>query len=468
MSAKSLSIHSSLFTFKPWILAAALPAAMCFGCGDESLEHQSNAMENPSTMVNPGGTEMESQGGSEIEALEYTIEKSERAHDESPEVSEEEFSRHISGNRNLSFELHREATPDQANVMLSAWSIRQAFALVIPGVSDEVQAVIAETLGLSPDGDTSLRSINLLNDELNSRQLEEYNDQAPVVLKTANTMWANTGEELDSTYLDQISEHLDAGIHLIDFKNHPEEARQTINSWVENATENRIQDLIPENQITRSTKSVFTNAVYFKAPWYEPFNVENTTDLEFITLNGEEITTPMMRGEKNAPAAIIDGTQVLTLPFRGQELSITFLMPMEGSLEALETNLTASRWEEFMNQRVNDLRMVTIPKFKFETSVRKLSDYFLERETRVLFGSPVIDSIFVDQEISMSEIMHKSFIEINETGGEAAAATAIIARSPSVPEYGPEVVIDRAFLFAIHDESTGAILFFGRVGNPAE
>ena len=178
--------------------------------------------------------------------------------------------------------------------------------------------------------------------------------------------------------------------------------------------------------------------------------------------------TPLMRGEQNAPAAIVDGTQVLTLPFRGQELSITFLMPTEGSIETLETSLNTERWNTFLSERVSELRPVTIPKFKFETSVPEMGNYFLEQETQVLFDSPAIDGVLVDQSLSIGKIIHKSFIEINETGGEAAASTAIIGISPSVPQYGPEVVIDRAFLFAIHDESTGAILFFGRVGNPAE
>ena len=178
--------------------------------------------------------------------------------------------------------------------------------------------------------------------------------------------------------------------------------------------------------------------------------------------------TPLMRGEQYAPAAIVDGTQVLTLPFRGQELSITFLMPTEDSVDALEASLNAERWDTLLSERVSDLREVTIPKFKFETSVPEMGDYFSERETEVLFKSAAIDGVLVDHPLSISKIIHKSFIEINETGGEAAAATAIIANTPSVPVYGPEVVIDRAFLFAIHDESTGAILFFGRVGNPAE
>ena len=460
MFAKHSSSHSSLSTIKPWLLAAALPAAMCFGCGNESADQRSNTTDEPSIPV--------TQADTEVERLEFTLVKSDRAHDEAPEVSEEKFSQHVSMNQELSFELHREVAPDQSNVMLSAWSVRQAFALVLPGTNDEGQAAIAETLGFSAEVDTTLRSINLLNDELNARQLEGSESLAPVVLRTANSLWVNESAELENAYLDQISEHLDAGVHLIDFKNHPEEACQSINTWVEEATEDRIQNLIPETLITESTKSVFTNAVYFNAPWSTPFREAGTTEREFMTSNGEVIMTPLMRGEQNAPAAIVDGTQVLTLPFRGQELSITFLMPTEGSIETLETSLNTERWNTFLSERVSELRPVTIPKFKFETSVPEMGNYFLEQETQVLFDSPAIDGVLVDQSLSIGKIIHKSFIEINETGGEAAASTAIIGISPSVPQYGPEVVIDRAFLFAIHDESTGAILFFGRVGNPAE
>lgn len=454
MFAKLNSSHLSPMTIKPWLLAAALPAALCFGCGDDSADQGSN------TPV--------SQASTEVEALEFTLVKSDKAHDEAPEVSEEKFSRHVSANQDFSFELHREVSPDQSNVMISAWSVRQAFALVLPGANEEGQAAIAETLGFSPEVDTALRSINLLNDELNARQIEGSEDQAPVVLRTANSLWADEGAELERAYLDQLSEHLDAGVHLIDFKNRPEDARQSINAWVEGETEDRIQNLIPEDLITEFTSSVFTNAVYFKAPWSTPFKETRTTEREFVTSNEEVIMTPLMRGEQSAPAAIVDGTQVLTLPFRGQDLSITFLMPTEGSVDALEASLNAERWDTLLSERVSDLREVTIPKFKFETSVPNMGDYFSERETQVLFESAAIDGVLVDQPLSISKIIHKSFIEINETGGEATAATAIVANSPSVPVYGPEVVIDRAFLFAIHDESTGAILFFGKVGNPAE
>ena len=454
MFAKSNSNHLSPLSIKPWLLAATIPAALCFGCGNDSLNQGSN------TPVN--------QADAETEAFEFTLVKSDKAHDEAPDVSEEKFSRHISANQDFSFELHREIAADQANVMISAWSVRQAFATVLPGTNEEGQAAIAETLGFSAEVDTALRSINLLNDELNARQLERSEYEAPVILRSANALWASEGAEINSAYLDQISEHLDAGIHLIDFKNHPEDARELINTWVEETTEDRIKDLLPEEAVTKFTSSIFTNAVYFKAPWSSQFKEARTTEQEFKTLSGEVIMTPLMQGDKYAPAAIVDGTQVLTLPFRGQELSITFLMPSDGSIDALEASLNAERWDMLLSERVSELRPVTIPKFKFETAVPNMEDYFKERETQILFESAAINGVLIDQPLQIGKIIHKSFIEINETGGEAAAATDIVAVNPSIPDYGPEVVIDRAFLFAIHDESTGAILFFGRVGNPAE
>ena len=441
-----------------YLLLSTLPALIYTGCGDSGSSKSDNSSTQAQNMNN---------SNTDVEEAIYTLIKSDQAHNENPDLSEELFSEYITANQNFSFELYRESAPsNQTNVMLSAWSVRQAFGLLLPGANEEGRSALSETLGFATDLDVALNSMNILNDELNDRQLPEENDQAPLILRSANSIWVAEGNELKADYLDLISEHLDAGIYEIDFKNRPDQASEAINAWVETQTEDRIKDLIPLNAITSNTKSILTNAVYFKAPWQTPFKEYFTQDGPFTTETGEEVMAALMKGEQYAAAAIVDGVQVLTLPFRGHLMAITFLMPTDGTLNELESELTAERWDELLNPRVDELRIVTLPKFKFETSIPNMSDYFMDQATRVLFEKPIIDQIFKNDPLTVSKVMHKSFIEINETGGEAAAATAIMTASPSVPEYGPEVVLDRAFLFAIHDQATGAILFFGKVGNP--
>ena len=463
------SLSQSSSSFKSWLCYAFLPVSLCFGCGNHSTGEQANP--NHEMQSNPQAeSELEGmESNPELEASEYTLIRSDREHDDSPEVSPEVLSQHIMANQEFSFTLHREAVPkDKANVMLSAWSVRQAFALMLPGANERGREAISATLGFDLDLNNALRATNELNDELDARQMDESESQAPIILRSANSIWVDYDSEIQDPYLDMISEHLDTGVYMVDFKGDPERAHQTINTWVEEKTQDRIQNLLPRNTISELTKTVFTNAVFFKAPWNNPFNEQATTTAPFMTSAGEEVMTAMMRGEQYASAATVDGTQVLTLPFRDHKLAMTFLMPIEDSVTELEMDLNAESWADLLSQQVNELRIVTLPKFKFETTVPELGDYFKEKETNLLFESGAIDQVLSEQALVISKIVHKSFIEITETGGEASAATAIIATEPSIPEYGPEVVIDRAFLFAIHDQTTGAILFFGKVGNPSE
>ena len=473
------SLMKSLFNpSSRWITPLmALSLSLSVGCGDDT-----NDAVDPISAGDEAGAEAGAEAGVEAgaeagveagveagaEAAEFELVISELEHEAEPSVSDEDFVDHVSANQAFTFELHANGSPPNVeNVMTSAWSVRQAFTILYPGARGDTQDAIAETLGFHPDLETSLSATNRLNDELSARQLpaDEAEELAPVIIKTANAVWAQDGLNILSDFLDLARVHLDAGVHILDFFNAPEQSRLTINKWVEEQTVGRIKDLLAPINVTSDTLLVLTNAVYFKAPWYTPFEEENTLDKTFTIGSGAEVMTPTLHNTSYAPAAIVDGVQVLTLPFRGNKLAMTFLMPLESEISELESSLTPELWSDYLEAQVGQERPVSLPKFKFETEA-PLNNFFKERATQILYQNPDLSQIVEGAPLQVTGVFHKSFIEVAEGGAEAAAATAIVAGITSVPEYGPAVDLDRPFLFAIHDQETGAILFFGRLNDP--
>ena len=401
----------------------------------------------------------------------FAVVTSPLTHNENPEVDEETFNNHIEGNQALTFELHRGmAAQAEGNVVTSAWSLRQAFAMLYPGARGETKRAIGEVLSFEDDVEATLSATNLINDELTARQVDADDDRglAPISLNSANSIWMQDGFKVFDDFLDLSRVHLDASVHLLDFFNQPEASRVLINDWVSHKTEDRINDLIPEGLIKPDTRLVLTNAVHFQAPWAKPFKEHRTSKQSFVTASGEEIETQTLDQVATFPISERDGVQALTMPFRQGQLAMTFLMPTEGSLAQLEDDLTPELWSELRAAQAPMKRRVFVPKFKFEFKV-KLKEFLELQGLDILFKNPDLSGIS-DRPLVVGEVLQKAFIEVAEEGAEAAAATAILIESGSAPGPAPEPPLelrfDHAFLFLIHDVDTGAILFMGRLNDP--
>lgn len=328
-------------------------------------------------------------------------------------------------------------------------------------------------------------------------------------LEIANALWGEKTYPFTQAYLDLIGAAYETGgLRMADFRNEFEAERVRINQWVEEKTRDRIQDLLPEGSVNNYTRLALVNAIYFKADWATPFQSERTSEGEFTLADGKSITASLMfqRNLEGARFAAFnaDGTffktpkmissfdpeqtepreggfSMVELPYRGGEVSMVVIAPKDpGGLAAIEAMLnreTLDRWLGSMKERNVH---VTLPKFKSETTYRLNSSLKAMGMVRAFtdprepngadFGgmSEATDPM---QKLYITLVMHKAFVEVSEKGTEAAAATAVLVAvptsAPATTPYTPHFKADRPFIYLIRDRATGAILFLGRMMNPA-
>jgi serpin B len=264
-----------------------------------------------------------------------------------------------------------------------------------------------------------------------------------------------------------LAENYGAGLRILNFAEAPEECRITINNWVDDQTEGRIKDLIPQGLIDQLTRLVLTNAIYFNAAWASPFNEGATSDGAFHLLNGDEVIVPTMRQTESFGHAESDDYQAIELPYDGNELSMVILLPGSGEFNTFDSSLNSQKLDEILGELEYKQVDLTMPKFEFETSFA-LKDTLSEMGMPVAFsGDADFSGMTGNRELSITAVVHKAFVSVDEAGTEAAAATAVIVGETSAPAEPIEVKIDRPFIFLIRDIETGSLLFVGRVLNPA-
>jgi len=286
-------------------------------------------------------------------------------------------------------------------------------------------------------------------------------------LNIANAIWGQTGYSFLSDFLDTLAESYGAGLRLLDFAGAPEKSRLTINDWVSDETEDRIQDLLPQGSVTSLTRLVLTNAIYFNAAWALPFDESATQPGVFYLLGGAEVTADMMSQVEHFGYFEGDYYQVIELPYDGGELSMVIFAPDEGWFEAFENGLTANKVDEMVKRLSAENVSLTMPRFTFDFGLSL-------NETLAAMGMPdAFDPMAADfsgmdgsRNLFISNILHKAFIVVDEEGTEAAAATAVVMELTAVLDPPIVVSIDRPFVFMIRDLETETILFMGRVLHP--
>lgn len=248
--------------------------------------------------------------------------QSELTRELAPEVSDTDLATLVSGGHAFALELYQELDTNDANLMVSPFSIRIAFGLLQAGARGETAEEIASVLHYGLEGDALHTAFNALDLALADRNFAGDDDDDPITLRVANAFWGQTGYAWSPAYLDTIALNYGAGVDTLDYATDPEGSRETINTWVEDRTEDRIQDLLPAGSIRPSTVAVLTNALYFKAPWAVPFETGLTADGTFTTAAGAEVTTPFMNGTDGFGYASGNGWEALEMTFHQDELEI--------------------------------------------------------------------------------------------------------------------------------------------------
>lgn len=386
-----------------------------------------------------------------------------------PDVPAQDLTELVQGNNGFAFDLYRALQEkENGNLFYSPFSISIALAMTWAGARGETERQMAETLHFTLPQDRLHPAFNALDLELAQRgQGARGKDGKGFRLHIVNALWGQRGFRFLPEFLDTLAHHYDAGLRLLDFAGNPEAARKVINDWVSDQTEGRIQDLIPPGAVDPLTRLVLTNAIYFNAAWAEPFEKNLTADGPFSLLDGRQVMVPMMRQTAQLGYAEAEGFQVVELPYEGQELAMVILLPDAGRFEEFENSLDAEQVEEILGRLAYGQVTLTMPRFRIE------SDFGLA-DTLAAMGMP--DAFRPDQadfsgmdgsrDLSISRILHKAFISVDESGTEAAAATAVVVGLTALVPHA-EMTVDRPFIFLIRDLQTGTILFVGRVVNPA-
>ncbi len=378
----------------------------------------------------------------------------------------------VDGNSAFAFSLYQALKERDGNLLYSPHSISVALSMTYAGARGQTATQMADTLHFLLAQDRLHPTFNALAHELASRgQNAQGRNGEAFRLNMVNALWGQQDHEFEEAFLDTLAESYGAGVRAADFIAAPEEARLAINDWAAQKTEDRIRNLIPPGIITPLTRLVLTDAIYFNASWSYPFNEAGTRAHPFHLLDGRVVNVPMMRLEEDLLYAAGDRFQAVDLPYVGDKLSMTIILPDGERFREFEDALDASLLDRAI--LALEFRRVTLdlPKFEFESQFR-LSETLKSMGMSDAFDSAAADFSGMDGKSCLAgnpeclyirEILHKAFVSVDEAGTEAAAATAVVMQQESAPPSPVSVTVDRPFIFLIRDQETGAVLFMGRV-----
>jgi len=376
------------------------------------------------------------------------------------------------------------AAKDRDNLFLSPSSIHAALAMTYLGARAETAQEMAKALHLEGlKNEDVLAGYESLLKQLNEPpKITDWQMEGekvvrkqvpPYQLHMVNALWAQKSYPFGPEYMRSVQQHFQARLEMMDFETQPEPSRKTINEWVEQQTNNRIKDLIPQGAIDPLTRLVLTNAVYFKSNWSEKFWKGATKDKPFHLLDGGKVDVPQMVQKDKFGYAETEDLQVLSLPYRADQLDMIVLLPKANDgLGKLEKQLTAASLTEWTKQLKTEDVQVTLPKWKFESSFT-LKKTLEAMGVKLAFLWPGADFTAMSPtgELYISEAVHKAFVAVDEEGTEAAAATAVIMAAGAAPMRPKEPKVftaDHPFVFTIRHKASGVVLFMGRVTNPGK
>ena len=397
--------------------------------------------------------------------------------DNSPNATAEELAELADGNRAFAFDLYRTLAEEDGNLFYSPYSISLALAMTYAGARGETEGQMADTLYFTLPQDRLHSAFNAMDAHLNTGGgKDEGEDDERFTLNIANAVWGQHDYEFLEPFLDVLATHYGAGVRPVDFAGSPEESRVTINDWVAERTEDRIKDLIPEGAIESDTRMVLSNAIYFNARWLYVFFDEFTKPRPFHLLNGGEVEAPMMRmaAAEKLGYAEGEGYRAVELPYRGRDIAMTILLPDAGNFREFEESMGGDLIFEILEDLELTYVDLTMPKFEFDSEF-KLRGALAKMGMPNAFGSGTSDFSGMDGRscydgdlpcLLVDDVYHKAFVSVDEEGTEAAAATGVVMILESAGPTANELVVDRPFIFLIHDRATESVLFVGRVENP--
>jgi serpin B len=364
----------------------------------------------------------------------------------------------VEGANGFAVDLYGRLRGQKGNLFLSPASITLALAMTYGGARGTTAEEMRSVLGFTLPDERLHPAFAALSGVLKPRE---------GTLRVANRLWGQQGYEFLESFLALTRTSYGAELETVDFAARTEEARQRINAWIERQTEDKIKELLKEGVLTPQTALVLTNAIYFKGLWATQFKPENTQAAPFKLLDGTTVTVPLMHQKTEFSLGTGEGCAVLELPYKGGELSMVIVLPNAADgLPALEASLSRQKLAAWMGALRPVEVKVYLPRFKATSSFalgRTLCDMGMPT---AFSGGADFSGMSAGKDLAISEVVHQAFVDVNEEGTEAAAATAVVIKRTMAP-VPVEFRADHPFLFFIRDVRTGLILFMGRLVAPA-
>ena len=373
----------------------------------------------------------------------------------------------VTGNTKFAFviydRLKGDANAPKSNLFFSPYSISTALAMTYGGAREETQNQMATALHFTLPDQKLYSTFGDLQ-----KQLIQEDKSRGCQLLVANALWCQKGEHFLKKFL-ELNRYFGAGINQLDFAGETEQSLQIINSRIEEKTKNKIKNLIPQGGINEFTRLLLTNAIYFKGDWKTKFKKGNTKLADFHLSDKDKIRVDMMHVKEKFKCYIDEKTQVLELPYKGDEISMVIFLPhgIEG-LKEIENTFSIEKLNGSLSKMRTTEIEVYLPRFKMTWGTFSLNNALIDLGMSEAFdrGKADFSGINGKRNLYISDVYHKAYIEVNEEGTEAAASTTVANTYKGGDFF--TFYADHPFIFIIKDNRSGSILFMGRVMNPVE
>lgn len=343
------------------------------------------------------------------------------------------------------------AADEEGDLALGPGSLHTALAMIRAGARGQT----------AKEMDAVLRADDRLHELSNAldRELRSRSSTDGVDVDIANRIWADDGLVLLDDYVQTLAEHYAAALAQLDISGNPDGARAAVNAWVAEATRQKIEELFPKDSIQSSTRLVLANALHLQADWKFPFPPARTSDQPFLLADGSRVNVPTMHYDESLPSGRGQGWAAVRLPYSGEHLSMTVIVPDD--LSSFEQRIDVALLEQVdASIRPGGIHL-SLPRFTARTHL-SLVETLADMGMPSAFGPADFSGMTPGGGLYLAAVEHEAVVEVDEEGTEAAAASG----GAMAGSHGPTVTVDRAFLFVIRDEPTGAVLFLGRVADP--
>ncbi len=371
----------------------------------------------------------------------------------------------VTASNALAFDLYKTQRNNEGNLAFSPVSISLAFAMTYAGATGPTAAEMKTTLHLPDDKLLEGAAAGLLS-SWNS-------DDKDYELKVVNRLFGDSGYAFETPFLNTTKNTYQAPLERLDFQKGPEAQRAHINNWVLEQTADRIADLLPVESVTKDTRLILVNAIYFLGKWKNAFDKKDTKTNSFAINGSSPADVSMMHQTSKFRFAQVKGATLLQMPYSGGDLAMTIVLPTKkNGLTKLEEELSTELYQSWMSKMHRQKVVVSLPSFEIKDATLLLKKAlrslgmnlpFTKAADFTKMANPSSDG----EKLYIGDAIHKAFVKVDESGTEAAAATAVVMMiKGAAAEPPPTFKADHPFLFTIEDTKSGAILFVGRIVDP--